>query len=82
MDPLGKELNTLGKPGQKAPAALSPSVRTTYLSDLRAHGVTTVIVGPALGSAQEAQLMTEVLGRSGISTGGVVVWYGVPAVDG
>jgi hypothetical protein len=44
--------------------------------------VTTVIVGPALGSAQEAQLMTEVLGRSGIGTGGVVVWYGVPAVDG
>jgi hypothetical protein len=82
MDPLGKELNTLGKPGQKAPAVLSPSVRTTYLSDLRAQGVTTVIVGPALGSAQEAQLMTEVLGRSGISTGGVVVWYGVPAVDG
>jgi len=82
MDPLGKELNTLVKPGQKAPAVLSPSVRTTYLSDLRAQGVTTVIVGPALGSAQEAQLMTEVLGRSGIGTGGVVVWYGVPAVDG
>jgi len=26
------------KPGQKAPAVLSPSVRTTYLSDLRAQG--------------------------------------------
>jgi hypothetical protein len=28
------------------------------------------------------RLMTELLGEPGISTGGVTVWYGVPAVDG
>jgi hypothetical protein len=82
MDPLGKELNAIGDFGKPAPTSIAASVRATYLSDLRAHGVTTVIVGPAVGSAQEAQLMAEVLGRSGTSTGGVVVWYDVEAADG
>jgi len=82
MDPLGKELNAIGDFGKPAPTSIATSVRATYLSDLRAHGVTTVIVGPAVGSAQEARLMAEVLGRSGTSTGGVVVWYHVEAADG
>ena len=58
------------------------STRATYLGDLRAHAVTTVIVGPGAGSAQVARLMTELIGRPGESTGGVTVWYGVPAMDG
>ena len=77
MDPLGQELNTLGDRDQPAPASLSASDRATYLSDLRAHDVTTVIVGPSPGSAQVVRLFTELLGTAGTSTGGVIVWYGV-----
>ena len=55
-------------------------MRATYLDDLRAHGVTTVIVGPSQGAAQEVRLMTELLGRAGVKTGGVTVWYGVDAL--
>ena len=82
VDPLGRELNALGDLDTPAPAALSAPTRATYLSDLRAHDVTTVIVGPSPGAAQVDRLMTELLGEPGISTGGVTVWYGVPAVDG
>jgi hypothetical protein len=82
MDPLGKELNAIGDFGKPAPTSIATSVRATYLGDLRAHAVTTVIVGPGAGSAQVARLMTELLGRPGESTGGVTVWYGVPAMDG
>jgi hypothetical protein len=39
-------------------------------------------VGPAPGSLQVGRLMTELLGRSGTSTGGVTVWYDVPASGG
>jgi hypothetical protein len=82
VDPLGRELNALGDLDTPAPTALSASTRATYLSDLRAHDVTTVIVGPSPGAAQVDRLMTELLGEPGIITGGVTVWYGVPAVDG
>jgi hypothetical protein len=81
-DALGEELSAIGDQGERAPAALPASTRETYLGDLRAHAVTTVIVGPAPGSLQVEQLMTELLGRSGTSTGGVTVWYDVPASDG
>jgi hypothetical protein len=81
-DPLGVELNALGDEDHPAPSVLTSATRATYLSDLRAHGVTTVIVGPCPGAAQVERLMTELLGTSGTSTGGVVVWYGVPAVAG
>ncbi len=69
-DPLGTELNALCDHGEMAPASLAPGVRTTYLDNLGAHGVTTVIVGPSQGAAQEVRLMTELLGRPGVSTGG------------
>jgi dolichyl-phosphate beta-glucosyltransferase len=82
MDPLGKELNAVGDLDKPAPSSLSPSVRAVYLADLRAHDVTTVIVGPSAGAAQVARLMTELLGSPGVSTGGVTVWYGVGAVTG
>jgi len=81
-DPLGVLLNALGDYDHPAPSVLSSSDRATYLSDLRAHGVTTVIVGPSPGAAQVERLMTELLGTPGTSTGGVVVWYGVGAVSG
>jgi hypothetical protein len=81
-DALGQELNTLGDLDKLAPATLSASVRAAYLADMRAHDVTTVIVGPSPGAAQVERLMTELLGRPGVSTGGVVVWYDVPALEG
>jgi dolichyl-phosphate beta-glucosyltransferase len=81
LDPLGAELTALGE-GATAPAQLSAADRATYLGDMSAHDVTTVIVGPATGSTQVAQLMTELLGRPGTSTGGVTVWYDVGAVTG
>ena len=82
MDPLGTELNALCELGRVAPATLAPTVRATYLADLRAHGVTTIIVGPSRGAAQEVRLVTELMGRPGIRTGGVTVWYGVGAISG
>jgi hypothetical protein len=81
-DALGQELKALGDLDKPAPSSLSPSVRAAYLTDLRAHDVTTVIVGPSSGAAQVERLMTEVLGSPGDSTGGVTVWYGVGAVTG
>ena len=81
LDALGQELTDLGG-GAAAPTTIPASLRETYLGDMRAHDVTTVIVGPSTGSAQVAKLMTELLGRSGTSTGGVVVWYGVQAATG
>jgi hypothetical protein len=80
MDPLGKELKAVGDFGKPAPASIPASLRAIYLGDMRAHGVTTVIVGPSAGAAQVERLMTELLGRPGVSTGGVVVWYDVPAL--
>jgi hypothetical protein len=82
MGPLGEELHAVGDLGAAAPATLSAAVRATYLGEMRANGVTTVIVGPSTGAAQVVRLMTELLGRPGISTGGVTVWYGVEAVTG
>ncbi|MGP8159656.1 MAG: hypothetical protein ACLQGJ_00310 [Candidatus Dormibacteria bacterium] len=82
MDPLGTELNALTDLGRPAPAALSSSARATYLGDMRAHGVTTVIVGPSAGEDQVVRLMAELLGRPGTAMGGVVVWYDVGAVTG
>jgi hypothetical protein len=81
LDALGQELTDLGN-GAAAPPAVSPSERAGYLADLRAHDVTTVIAGPARGQAQVERLMTELLGRPGTETGGVVVWYDVGAATG
>ena len=81
-DALGQELNALGDLDKPAPASLSSATSAAYVSDLRAHDVTTVIVGPSAGAAQLERLMTELLGRPGVSTGGVVVWYDVPALEG
>ncbi len=49
LDPLGRELSAVGDAGRPVPATLAVSVRQTYLGDLRAHDVTTVIVGPSPG---------------------------------
>jgi hypothetical protein len=81
-DALGQELKSVGDLGVPAPGSLSTSQRAAYLADLRAHDVTTVIVGPSAGAAQVVRLMTELLGTPGTATGGVTVWYGVGAVTG
>jgi hypothetical protein len=77
LDPLGQELNELDSLGQPVPTTLPASQRQTYLSDLRAHDVTSIVVGPSSGQEQEAQFFTELLGVPGVSTGGVVVWFDV-----
>jgi hypothetical protein len=82
MDALGTQLNALADLDHQAPASISASDRAAYLGDMRAHGVTTVIVGPSPGAAQTVSFMAELLGRPGVSTGGVTVWYDVGAVTG
>ncbi len=77
-DALGTELTALGTGAQSAPATLSPSMRETYLADLRAHGVTSIVVGPSAGEAGVVRFVTELTGRSGQSSGGVVVWSQLP----
>lgn len=81
LDALGQELTELAQ-GATAPRTLTASERAAYLSDMQAHDVTTVIDGPAEGQGQVEVLMTELLGRPGTSTGGVIVWYGVGAESG
>jgi dolichyl-phosphate beta-glucosyltransferase len=77
MDPLGIELHNLRDLDQQAPAELSASVRDTYMANLRAHDVRSVVVGPSVGQEQVARLFTELLGSPGLRTGGVIVWYDV-----
>jgi hypothetical protein len=75
-DDLGQELTALGN-GATAPTALSPSLRETYLDDMRAHGVDAIVVGPSTASTQEVRFFTELTGQPGESTGGVVVWFDI-----
>ena len=75
-DALGWELSALGS-GAPAPTTLSPSLRDTYLGDMRAHDVESLVVGPSSAQGQEAQFFTELTGEPGVSTGGVVVWFDV-----
>jgi len=77
LDGLGQELNGLETLGLAAPSSISSPERQTYLGDLRAHGVTSVVVGPSDSQAQEVQFFTELLGVPGSRTGGVVVWVDV-----
>ena len=77
MDALGQELTALDSPGAVAPAKLSDAVRDTYLGDLRADDVTSVVAGPSAGQAQIARLFTDLLGTPGVSLGGVIVWADV-----
>jgi len=77
LDALGTELNRLDRLGAAAPAVITASQRQTYLSDLRAHDVRAVVVGPSSGQEQAATFFTELLGTSGVRTGGVVAWFDV-----
>jgi hypothetical protein len=76
LDPLGEELSALGN-GAVATVTLSASQREVYLSDMRAHGVDAIVVGPSATEDQEVQFFTELTGQRGESTGGVVVWFDV-----
>jgi hypothetical protein len=75
-DALGQELTALGN-GATAPAALAPSLRQTYLGDMRAHDVDSIVVGPSSAQDQEAQFFSELTGEPGVPNGGVVVWFDV-----
>jgi hypothetical protein len=77
MDALGEELSALSNGEASSPVALSPSIRSTYLGDLQARDVTSIVVGPSTGEAAMVQLFTDLLGAPGTSTGGVVVWSDV-----
>jgi hypothetical protein len=74
---LGKELNELDSLGQPAPTSIPASQRATFLGDLRARDVRSIVVGPSGGQNQVAQLFTELLETPGLRTGGVIVWYDV-----
>ena len=75
-DALGLELTALGS-GVPAPAGLSAPLRQTYLGEMRAHDVESIVVGPSSAQVQEAQFFTELTGDPGVATGGVVVWFDV-----
>jgi hypothetical protein len=75
-DSLGAELMAI-EGGAAPPASLSPGQREAYLADLRSRGVSSVVVGPSPGESGAIRLFTELLGRPGTATGGVVVWNGI-----
>ena len=73
-DPLGTELEALG---DGARPVLSAALRQACLGDLDADRVSSIVVGPSPGEAQLIRFITALVGRPGLSVGGVVVWYGV-----
>ena len=77
LDQLGQDLRALTDLGRTAPAALGPDQRAAFISDLKAHDVHAVVVGPSVGQAQVVQLFTDLIGHPGESVGGVVVWFDV-----
>jgi len=60
--------------------ATPPFPDAAVASDLRARRVSTVIVGPMAHREQVVALFTRLLGAAPAQTGGVDVWYGVPAL--
>jgi hypothetical protein len=57
-----------------------PFSDASVASDLRAHHVSTVVVGPMAHRDQVVALFERVLDAQPAQTGGVSVWYGVPAL--
>ncbi len=53
---------------------VTPHVRESILTDLRALDVRTVIVGPSSERAQDVSLLTRVFGRPPTTTAGVDLW--------
>jgi hypothetical protein len=64
----------------EAGASSLPGAAAAVASDLRAHRFSTVIVGPMAHRDQVIALFRQVLGAGPVETGGVSVWYGVPAL--
>ena len=54
---------------------LTPEVRTRFVSDLQAHGVTTIVAGPSPGQAAIVEFLTAVEGAPPEVDGGVKVWW-------
>jgi hypothetical protein len=69
--------------GGTPPPTMAAHERALYLRDLATMGVSSVVVGPAPGSAGETQFFRVLLGREPESVGGVSLWRnlttGVPA---
>jgi hypothetical protein len=72
--PLGRALEAAGA---GSPPAITADLRQTFLGELRSEGVSSIVVGPSPGEAGLIGFVTALLGRPGVSTGGVVVWEGV-----
>jgi hypothetical protein len=80
LDPLGQEVRDLGDYGLPAPSVIPPAMRQEFIRDLVAHDVHGVIVGPSIGEAQVVHLFTDLIGRTGQSIGGVVVWFNIEPI--
>jgi hypothetical protein len=61
------------------PLPISDATRQSFLDQMRADGVKSVIVGPMGQHDNMVQFFTELLGRAPQNIGGVQAWFGVTA---
>jgi len=54
---------------------VTPEVRTLFVADLRAHGITAIVAGPSKGRAAIVDFLTQVEGSPPDDSGGVKVWW-------
>ena len=75
---LGNEMSAieLAAPGATVPE-ISRAARRAYRADLRAWGISTVLVGPMANESNMVKFFTALLRRPGVSSGGIYAWYGV-----
>lgn len=76
--PLGSTMDAIASASPISPTPkISSADRASYEQDLRQWHVQTVIVGPTLNYSQMVHFFQTLLGRPGLNTGGVTVWYHV-----
>jgi len=54
---------------------VTPEVRTLFVADLQAHGITAIVAGPSKGRAAIVDFLTQVEGSPPDDSGGVKVWW-------
>jgi len=54
---------------------VTPEVRTLFVADLQAHGITAIVAGPSKGRAAIVDFLTQVEGSQPDDSGGVKVWW-------